>query len=88
MKAFWTYTLARIAVFAVTYAVVWLVASIFLESTAVESLFVLLIALVGSSVISIFALSGLRDKLATNIQERATRMTERIEESRRAEDVD
>jgi uncharacterized protein DUF4229 len=88
MKAFWTYTLARIAVFAVTYAVVWLVASIFLESTAVENLFVLLIALVGSSVISIFALSSLRDKLAQNVQERATRMTERIEESRRAEDVD
>jgi hypothetical protein len=88
MKAFWTYTLARIAVFAVTYAVVWLVASIFLESTAVENLFVLLIALVGSSAISIFVLAGLRDKLAQNVQERATRMTERIEESRRAEDVD
>lgn len=88
MKAFWTYTLARIAVFAVTYAVVWLVARIFLESTGVENLFVLLIALVGSSAISIFALSGLRDKLAQNVQERATRMTERIEESRRAEDVD
>ena len=88
MKAFWTYTLARIAVFAVTYAVVWLVARIFLESTAVENLFVLLIALVGSSAISIFALAGLRDKLAQNVQERAARMTERIEESRRAEDVD
>jgi cytochrome c biogenesis factor len=88
MKAFWTYTLARIGVFAVTYGVVWLVASIFLESTPVENLFVLLIALVGSSAISVFALAGLRNKLATNIQERATRMTERIEESRRAEDVD
>jgi hypothetical protein len=88
MKAFWTYTLARIAVFAVTYAVVWLVARIFLESTGVENLFVLLIALVGSSAISVFALAGLRDKLAQNVQERATRMTERIEESRRAEDVD
>jgi len=88
MKAFWTYTLARIGVFAVTYGVVWLIASIFLESTAVENLFVLLIALVGSSIISVFALSGLRNKLANNIQERATRMTERIEESRRAEDVD
>lgn len=88
MKAFWTYTLARIAVFAATYAVVWLVASIFLESTGVENLFVLLIALVASSAISIFVLAGLRDKLAQNVQERATRMTERIEESRRAEDVD
>jgi cytochrome c biogenesis factor len=88
MKAFWTYTLARIGVFAVTYGVVWLVASIFMDSTPVENLFVLLIALVGSSAISLFTLGRLRNNLASNIQERATRMTERIEESRRAEDVD
>jgi len=88
MKAFWTYTLARFAVFGVTFGVVWLLASIWLESTAVENLFVLLISLVLSSIISIFALAKLRNNLASNIQERATRMTERIEESRRAEDVD
>ncbi len=88
MKAFWTYTLARIAIFAVTYGIVWLIASTFMESTPVENLFVLLIALVASSIASVFALSSLRANLASNIQERATRMTERIEESRRAEDVD
>ena len=41
-----------------------------------------------SSVISIFVLAGLRERLAVQIQERAERMTARIEESRRAEDVD
>ena len=88
MKAFWTYTLARLTVFAVTFCVVWLVASIWLESSAVTNLWVLLISLVVSSVISVFLLAGLRDKLALNVHERATRMTERIEESRRAEDID
>ena len=88
MKAFWTYTLARLTVFAVTFGVVWLIASIWLESTPGSNLFVLLIALLASSVISIFLLAGLRNNLAQNIQERAARMTDRIEESRRAEDID
>ncbi|KAA1397194.1 DUF4229 domain-containing protein [Aeromicrobium ginsengisoli] len=88
MKAFWTYTLARLAVFGATFGVVWLIASIWVEWGNLTSLLVLLISLVLSSVISIFALAGLRDKLAQNVQERAARMTQRIEESRHAEDVD
>ena len=88
MKAFWTYTLARLAVFGATFGVVWLIASIWVEWGNLTSLLVLLISLVLSSVISIFALAGLRDKLAQNVQERAARMTHRIEESRHAEDVD
>lgn len=88
MKAFWTYTLARFAVFAVCFAIVWSVSQIWLESTTVANIWVLLISLVVSSVVSVFLLAGLRDKLALNVHERATRMTERIEESRRAEDVD
>ncbi|KQX74682.1 DUF4229 domain-containing protein [Aeromicrobium sp. Root472D3] len=88
MKAFWTYTLARFAVFAACFVIIWLLAQIWLESTAVTNIWVLLISLVVSSVISVFLLAGLRDKLALNVHERATRMTERIEESRRAEDID
>ena len=88
MKAFWTYTLARLAVFAVTFGVVWLIASIWVEWGNLTSLLVLFISLVLSSVISIFALAGLREQLAQNVQERAARMTQRIEESRNAEDVD
>jgi len=88
MKAFWTYTLARLAVFGVCFAIVWGLSRIWLESTTVTSIWILLIALVLSSVISIFLLAGLRDKLAQNVHDRATRMSERIEESRRAEDID
>jgi len=88
MKAFWTYTLARLAVFGVCFVIVWGLSQIWLESTTVANIWVLLISLVISSVISVFLLAGLRDKLALNVHERATRMTERIEESRRAEDID
>lgn len=88
MKAFWTYTLARLAVFAVCFAIVWSLAQIWLDSTTIVNIWVLLIALVVSSVLSIFLLAGLRDKLARNVQDRAERMTARLEESRRAEDID
>ncbi len=88
MKAFLTYTAARLAVFAATFGVVWLVAAAFFERSTNLDLLVLLVALILSSVISIFVLADLRNKLALNVQERATRMTERLEESRRAEDID
>lgn len=88
MKAFWTYTLARLTVFAVSFLIVWSISRVWLESTTVANIWVLLISLVLSSVVSVFLLAGLRDQLAQNVQDRATRMTARIEESRRAEDVD
>jgi hypothetical protein len=88
MKAFWTYTLARLAVFAVCFVVVWFTVPIWFDRTKIVNIFSLLIAMVISSVISVFLLAGLRDKLALNVHQRATRMTERLEESRRAEDID
>ncbi len=88
MKAFLTYTFARFALFAVTFGAVWLLASIFFESSTNLSLLVLLVSLIASSVASIFLLADLRNKLALNVQQRAERMTERLEESRRAEDID
>ena len=65
-----------------------LIASIFFESSNTLNLLVLLVALILSSVASIFLLADLRNKLALNVQQRAERMTERLEESRRAEDID
>jgi len=88
MKAFWTYTLARLAVFGVCFAVVWFMLPIWFERTEIVNIFALLVSMVISSVISIFLLAGLRDRLAQNVHDRATRMTARIEESRRAEDID
>lgn len=88
MKAFWTYTLARFAILLVCLTVVWSIGQIWFERTEIFNIFVLLVSLVISSIISIFALAGLRNKLALNVHERAARMTERIEESRSAEDID
>jgi len=88
MLAFWRYTLARLAVFGVCFAIVWFTIPIWFERTDIVNIFALLVAMVISSVVSIFLLAGLRDNLAQDVHERATRMTERIEESRRAEDVD
>jgi hypothetical protein len=72
----------------VCLVVVWFVVPIWFDRTEIVNIFSLLIAMVVSSIISVFLLSGLRDKLALNVHQRATRMTERIEESRRAEDID
>jgi hypothetical protein len=87
MKAFWIYTLARFGVLAATYLVVWGIASIWFDPDF-ANLFVLLVAFVISSLISYFALARLRDDLASHIGDRAGRISQRIEESRRAEDVD
>jgi hypothetical protein len=87
VKAFWIYTLARFAVLAATYLVVWGIASMWFDPDF-ANLFVLLVAFVLSSVISYFALARLRDDLAVHLSDRAGRLSQRIEESRRAEDVD
>jgi len=88
MKAFWIYTLARLGVFAATWAVLWGASRLIFDPSTVLDLWVLLVALIVSGVISVFALSGLRDKVALRLQDRARALNERIEESRRAEDVD
>jgi hypothetical protein len=88
MKPFLAYTLARLGFFVAAYAVVWLIASIWLDFSAVTNLWVMLIALVISAVAAMILLGGLRDQLALSVQQRAGRMTRKIEESRSAEDVD
>ena len=88
MKAFWTYTLARFAVFGGCWAILWVVGQFIFEMSTLSNFVILVAAMLLSAVISAFALAGLRNNLALNIEQRATRMTERLEESRRAEDVD
>jgi hypothetical protein len=87
MKAFFLYTLARAAVFVVTYLALWGLASIWFDPAFVN-LLVMLVAFIVSAFVSYFALGRLRDEVATHISDRAGRLSQRIEESRRAEDVD
>lgn len=88
MSPFVRYTLARLGLFVVAYVVVWLVAARIYGTGSLTVLWVALVALAISAVASFLLLRALRDELATSVQERAERMSQRIEESRRAEDLD
>lgn len=88
MNPLLAYTLARLGVFAIAYGLTWAVAQFWLEWSALTNLWVMLIALTISAVVSVFALSGLRNQVAQRVQARAARMSQRLEESRSAEDID
>ena len=81
MKEFAVYTGLRLALFAASFGLLWVALSSWL------GLFpLLLLALLVSSILSIFVLRAARDRLARSIENRAARIARRIDESRRAED--
>jgi putative exporter of polyketide antibiotics len=83
MKEFAVYTGLRAALFAICFAVLWFALNNWL------SIFpLLLIALIISSILSIFVLRAARDRLAGSIEQRAARIAARMEAARRAEDDD
>lgn len=91
MKLFWQYSLARFAVLLVTYGVVAFVAFAwpgFFTPGVRTNLIALGIAAVIAGIISMFALAGMRQRFAAHMAERANLMNARIEQARRAEDVD
>lgn len=88
MNPLLAYTLARLGLFIIAYALTWAVAQFWLEWGTVTNLWVTLIALAVSAVVAIFTLGGMRNKVAERVQTRADRLSQRLEESRRAEDVD
>jgi|GEM_PF-3573566 len=88
MKAFWRYTIARLALFGVCWLVLWGIGLLIFEQSTLTNLIVLMIAMLVSAVVSAFVLAPLRDDLVRHVQARAERMTERLEEARGAEDVD
>jgi ABC-type bacteriocin/lantibiotic exporter with double-glycine peptidase domain len=83
MKAFAIYTGLRLVLFAACFAVLWVALNNWLTIFPL-----LLIALIISSILSIFVLRAARDRLAGTIEQRASRISSRIEASRRAEDDD
>jgi uncharacterized membrane protein YdjX (TVP38/TMEM64 family) len=88
VKPFVLYTLARVLLFAAAWALVWAVASVWLEWSSVTALWTALLALVVSSVASLWLLRGLRQRLAVHVQGRAQRLQARYETAKRKEDVD
>ena len=88
VKDFWLYTLARFGIFAALLAVAMLVFWLANGREGVWIVWPVLTAAVTSSIISTYALRGMRDKVAANVQARAARATARMEEMRAREDAE
>jgi hypothetical protein len=86
VKEFWIYTGLRLLLFAASVAVVggiWLAVA-----DSANVMWVLVISLVISGLVSYFALGRQRTALAHHVDDRARRATERFEEMKATEDVD
>ena len=83
MKEFAIYTGLRAALLAVCFAVLWFALRSWLNPFPL-----LLLALIVSSILSIFVLRAARDRLAGKIEHRAGKISERLEQARTAEDDD
>jgi hypothetical protein len=83
MKEFGIYTGLRAALFAVCCGVLWLALRAWLSFWPIA-----LLALIVSSILSIFVLRAARDRLAGTIDTRAAKISQRLEQARSAEDDD
>ena len=83
MREFAIYTGLRLVLFGGAFGLLWV-----LLHNQLTVFPILLIALMISSIASIFVLRAARDRLAGTIEDRATRISRRLDESRRAEDTD
>jgi len=81
------YTLARLALFGAAFGLVWLMGGAWLVWDQVSVLWTALVALALSAVASFVLLRGMRAELAGRLQGGATRMSDRLDESRRSEDA-
>jgi membrane protein implicated in regulation of membrane protease activity len=83
MKEFAIYTGLRLVLFAASFGILWVALH-----TLLGIFPLLLLALIVSSILAIFVLRAARDRLAANIEQRASRIASRIQQARSAEDED
>lgn len=83
MKEFAIYTGLRTALFLASFGLLWVILHTWLSVWPIA-----LIALLITSILSLFVLKAARDRLAGSIEARADRMTSRIEAARTSEDED
>ncbi len=88
MRIFLLYTLARAALFAAAFGLIWLVFGRWLEWGAVSALYTAIIAMVVSSVVALLVLGSLRDEFAAQVAQRADRAKAAYDARRAAEDAD
>jgi hypothetical protein len=88
VKDFTVYTLARIGLFLASYLVILGVWVLLFGDGSIPWLWPLLLAAVVSGIASYFLLQGPRTRFAARVDDRATAMARRFEESRSKEDTD
>ena len=87
MKDFWLYTLARFGIFAVLLVVAMLVFWLANGREGVWILWPVVTAAITSTIVSTYLLRDLRERVATGVNERASRMANRFEEQKAREDA-
>ena len=83
MKEFAIYTGLRLALFLVSFGILWVAFHTWLSAWPLA-----LLALFITAILSLFVLRSARDRLAGKIETRATKITTRLEQARSAEDDD
>ncbi len=73
MRSFVVYTVARAAMFAVAYGLMWLVFGRWLQWDAISALWTAFVAMVVSSLVALATLGQLRSRLAEEVAARAAR---------------
>ena len=84
------YTTLRLALFLVSLMVIWGIAALagMNLNDGADRLFLLMIALVISSIASFFVLSRYRDQMSVGIVERTNRMSRKLQDSASFEDAE
>jgi mannitol-specific phosphotransferase system IIBC component len=86
VKEFAVYTLARLGLFAASYAIVVGVYLLVSGSGAVPLLWPFLVAVLVSAVASLYLLKGQRERFAAVVQQKAETVSRRFEQARAKED--
>jgi mannitol-specific phosphotransferase system IIBC component len=88
VKEFAVYTVARIALFVASYAVIAGLYMLVARTDSVPLVWPLLAAAVVSAIASLYLLKGPRARFAARVEQRASAMTKRFDEARAREDQD
>jgi predicted Co/Zn/Cd cation transporter (cation efflux family) len=88
VKEFVVYTVARLALFVASYAVIAAVYMLVSGTSSVPLVWPLLLAAVVSAVASLYLLKGPRERFAARVEQRASNISRRFEEARAKEDQD
>ena len=85
MKAFWKYTAARLGLFAVVFVAIWALTNAVRPQPVP---FILIAAFIVSGVISIFALRGMREEVASHLSHRPGRSGQSAVSNQDVDDLD